>query len=53
VWVLTRVLTLPHPEIFALTLSILAFTLSVVLDCLVFRGDNLTFKGGPNPGPRQ
>jgi hypothetical protein len=34
-------------------LSILAFTLSVVLDCLVFMGDNFVVKGGPNPGPRQ
>jgi hypothetical protein len=34
-------------------LSILAFTLSVVLDYLVFRGDNLTVKGGPNSGPRR
>jgi hypothetical protein len=41
-------------RIFALTLSILAFTLSMVLECLaVFKGDNFAIKGGPNPGPRQ
>jgi hypothetical protein len=33
-------------------LSILAFTLSLVLDWLVFRGDNLAVKGGPNLAPR-
>jgi hypothetical protein len=27
--------------------------MSVVLDCLVFKGDNLVVKGGPNLGPRQ
>jgi hypothetical protein len=27
--------------------------LSLVLDRLVFRGNNLTVKGGPKPGPRQ
>jgi hypothetical protein len=27
--------------------------LSLVLDRLVFSGDNLTVKGGPKPGPRQ
>jgi hypothetical protein len=26
--------------------------LSVVLDCLVFKGDYLVIKGGPNPGLR-
>jgi hypothetical protein len=36
-----------------LTLSILAFTLSMVLDYLVFKEDIVTVKGGPNPGPRQ
>jgi hypothetical protein len=40
--------------IFALTLLILAFTLSMVLQCLVvLRGGNFAVKGGPNPGPRQ
>jgi hypothetical protein len=33
-------------------LSILAFKLLVVLDCLVFKGDYLSVKGGPNPNPR-
>jgi hypothetical protein len=35
-----------------LTLSILAFTLSMVLGYLVFKGDLSVVKGGPNPDPR-
>jgi hypothetical protein len=35
VWVSTRVFSPPCPESFALTLSILAFTLSMMLECLV------------------
>jgi hypothetical protein len=40
-------------RILALTSSILAFTLSMVLGYLVFKEDPFTVKGGPNPGPRQ
>jgi hypothetical protein len=39
--------------ILSLTLSILAFTLSIVSDFLVIREIFLRSKGGPNPGPRQ
>jgi hypothetical protein len=39
-------------RILVLTSSILAFTLSMVLGCLVFKEDLFAVKGGPNPGPR-
>jgi hypothetical protein len=39
-------------SIFALTLSILTFTLSMVLGCLVFLGESRRQRG-LNPGPRQ
>jgi hypothetical protein len=35
-----------------LTLSILAFTLSTVLNYLVFKEDLFAIKRVPNPGPR-
>jgi hypothetical protein len=39
-------------RIFALKLSILAFTLSMVSECLVvFKGGNLAVKGGPQSRP--
>jgi hypothetical protein len=40
-------------RIFALTLSILFFTLSMVLDFLVIREIFFPSKVGPNPGPPQ